>query len=69
LYSAYLDTIFPDSKIKDIVYHGTRNTFDKFEKKNKEQYSIENETQTNSLLDVLLPPNQVFIKYHLLPFI
>jgi hypothetical protein len=50
-YSAYLDTIFTNSKIKDIVYHGTRNTFDKFEKKNKEQYSIENETQTNSLLD------------------
>ncbi len=23
-YSAYLDTIFPDSKIKDIVYHGSR---------------------------------------------
>jgi hypothetical protein len=22
-YSAYLDTIFPDSKVKDIVYHGT----------------------------------------------
>lgn len=50
-YSAYLDTIFPESKVKDIVYHGTRNTFDKFEKRNKEQYSIENETQTNSLLD------------------
>lgn len=24
LYSEYLDTIFPDSKIKDIVYHGTK---------------------------------------------
>jgi hypothetical protein len=24
-YSAYLDTIFPDSKVKDIVYHGTSN--------------------------------------------
>ena len=24
-YSAYLDTIFPDSKVKDIVYHGTNN--------------------------------------------
>jgi hypothetical protein len=23
-YSAYLDTIFPDSKVKDIVYHGTK---------------------------------------------
>ena len=24
-YSEYLDTIFPDSKVKDIVYHGSRN--------------------------------------------
>ena len=24
LYSQYLDTIFPDSKVKDIVYHGTK---------------------------------------------
>ena len=23
-YSQYLDTIFPDSKVKDIVYHGTK---------------------------------------------
>lgn len=30
-YSQYLDTIFPDSKVKDIVYHGTTNKFDKFE--------------------------------------
>ena len=32
LYSAYLDTIFPDSKVKDIVYHGTDAEFDKFNK-------------------------------------
>ena len=32
LYSQYLDTIFPSSKIKDIVYHGTNSEFDKFEK-------------------------------------
>lgn len=32
LYSAYLDTIFPDSKVKDIVYHGTNAKFDKFDK-------------------------------------
>ena len=25
LYSQYLNTIFPDSKVKDIVYHGSRN--------------------------------------------
>jgi hypothetical protein len=33
-YSQYLDTIFPDSKVKDIVYHGTKaeSKFDKFSK-------------------------------------
>jgi hypothetical protein len=30
LYSQYLDTIFPDSKVKDIVYHGTDKDFDAF---------------------------------------
>jgi hypothetical protein len=30
LYSQYIDTIFPDSKVKDIVYHGTDKKFDKF---------------------------------------
>jgi len=29
-YSQYLDTIFPDSQVKDIVYHGTNKEFDKF---------------------------------------
>jgi len=33
-YSAYLDTIFPNSKVKDIVYHGTALKFDKFNKSN-----------------------------------
>lgn len=31
-YLEYLNTIFPDSKIKDIVYHGTNSQFDKFDK-------------------------------------
>ena len=31
LYSQYLDTIFPDSKVKDIVYHGTGEKFDIFD--------------------------------------
>lgn len=31
-YNSYLDTIFPDSKVKDIVYHGTDAQFDKFDK-------------------------------------
>lgn len=32
LYSQYLDTIFPDSKVKDIVYHGTNRKFEQFNK-------------------------------------
>lgn len=40
-YSQYLDTIFPDSAIKNIVYHGTDIVFDKFDKSkigNKTKY-------------------------------
>ena len=29
-YSQYLETIFPNSKVKDIVYHGSPNIFDEF---------------------------------------
>jgi hypothetical protein len=32
-YSAYLDSIFPQSKVKDVVYHGTNKKFDKFDKR------------------------------------
>jgi hypothetical protein len=31
-YSQYLNTIFPDSQVKDIVYHGTNNIFESFSK-------------------------------------
>jgi hypothetical protein len=34
-YSQYLDSIFPDSKVKDIVYHRSPNKFDSFDKKFK----------------------------------
>jgi hypothetical protein len=30
-YSAYIDSIFPDSQVKDIVYHGTANVLDEIE--------------------------------------
>ena len=30
LYSQYLDTVFPDSKVKDIVYHGSLENISKF---------------------------------------
>ena len=32
VYSQYLDSVFPNSKVKDVVYHGTGKQFDKFEK-------------------------------------
>lgn len=35
-YSQYLDTVFPDSKIKNIVYHGSKNKFDIFDKSKQE---------------------------------
>ncbi|MCX6757707.1 MAG: hypothetical protein NTZ44_02380 [Candidatus Nomurabacteria bacterium] len=31
-YSVYLDTIFPDSKVRDILYHRTEKKFDVFDK-------------------------------------
>ena len=35
LYQEYINSIFPDSKVKDIVWHGTnRKKFDTFEKRN-----------------------------------
>jgi hypothetical protein len=42
-YSNYLATIFPDSKIKDIVYHGSFYTFDKFSKETKNRTQITSE--------------------------
>jgi hypothetical protein len=35
-YSEYLDTVFPDSKVKDIVYHGSASTFDEFDNTSKD---------------------------------
>lgn len=31
-YSEYLNNVFPESKVKDILYHGTKNNFDEFSK-------------------------------------
>ena len=36
-YSTYLDSIFPESKIKDIVYHGSKEKFDEVDI-NKSKY-------------------------------
>lgn len=35
-YSEYLDNIFPESKMRDIVYHGSGNKFDAFDKNKQE---------------------------------
>lgn len=39
-YAIYLDTIFPDSKVKDIVYHGTAFKFDNFDKQYLSKYDV-----------------------------
>ena len=41
-YSEYLDTIFPQSVVRDVVYHLTKYNFDKFEKNPK----VRNKTNT-----------------------
>ncbi len=41
-YSQYLDAIFPDSKVKDIVYHGSNYKFDTFEKRVNPQNKYKN---------------------------
>ena len=38
-YSQYLNTIFPDSKVRDIVYHGSNKTFDNFNSNNDTYFS------------------------------
>lgn len=47
LYSQYLDSVFPDSKVKDIVYHGTPNTeIESFLSPEKEGYKKQETTTT-----------------------
>lgn len=50
-YSQYLDTIFPDSKVKDIVYHGTDKKNIEFIKNNINGYFAKNKRGT---------PNAIF---------
>jgi len=40
LYSQYLDTIFPDSKVKDIVYHGSSRVFNQLQYNKEYQNKI-----------------------------
>jgi len=58
IYSQYLDTIFPDSKVKDIVYHGSKEKFDKFNKSNLPDSGIyfeKNKTTAYEYGNVLVP--------------
>jgi hypothetical protein len=66
LYSQYLDTIFPDSKVKDIVYHGTqsKDKFNKFERKSElygfyftsyENYSKQYGNNISSIINLVNP--------------
>ena len=50
-YSAYLDSIFPDSQVKDILYHGTFNKFDKF--KNTKDFGFHFAKDINISLNAL----------------
>jgi len=68
-YSQYLDTIFPDSKVKDIVYHGTDGEFDKFDKKElfKNKFTNIEATEINGfwfseskeMIDKMLSPKKI----------
>jgi hypothetical protein len=51
-YSEYLETIFPDSKLKDIVYHGSANIFEEFDIN-----LIGKNTPSNKPLGIYFTPN------------
>ena len=42
-YSAYLDSIFPESKVKDVVYHDTDVKFDKFQSRRGIYFNVTKE--------------------------
>jgi len=65
-YSKYLDSIFPDSKVKDVVYHGTqsKDKFNKFERKSElygfyftsyEDYSKQYGNNISSIINLVNP--------------
>lgn len=49
-YSQYLDTIFPDSKVKDIVYHVGYNIIEKFTKRDNGIYFTDNIKYAENLI-------------------
>jgi hypothetical protein len=51
LYSQYLDTIFPDSKVKDIVYHGTKTKYKMTEGMNPFEFAKLKDTLRDKLIN------------------
>lgn len=63
-YSQYLETIFPDSEVKDIVYHGTSSKFEE-EKFDKSKLGTSTSNVTNKLGFYFVPEKlvaNIFIK-------
>jgi len=61
-YSKYLKTIFPESKVKNIVYHGTTKSFEEFD---KDKLGTSTKNITNTLGFYFVPNKKVadiFIK-------
>jgi len=53
-YSQYLDSVFPDSKVKDIVYHGSSTEFKSFDK-DRIAYLTNNKFYAENFLDLETP--------------
>jgi|GEM_PF-6057812 len=61
-YSEYLDTIFPKSIMKDIVYHGTNVTFDEFKQRGILKGSYFTDDLSNAEMTTMV--NRGFKKYN-----
>ena len=59
-YSQYLDTIFPDSQVKDIVYHISPNKFDRFD--NKYIGSKKEKVSPDNSMGIFFSKNKNYIK-------
>jgi len=60
LYSQYLDTIFPDSKVKDIVYHVGYNVIEKFTKRDNGIYFTDDLEYAENLIIEKIKANALY---------
>jgi hypothetical protein len=67
-YSQYLDTIFPDSKVKDIVYHGTPFEFDTFKKPLDIKENIFNQHLIDDRNPEKINPDAIYFQFEAKPF-